>query len=378
MRSSWRLARVAGIDIRIHATFGLILLLGALQWGVPYGARGAAFGVLVMCILFACVVLHELGHSLVAKRLGLPVREIVLLPIGGVSRMERNAQRPRQELAIAAAGPLVSLAVALVFLLITGATIGPLTGETLLSGPAMAPSARTALLWLVGANAILAAFNLVPAFPMDGGRIFRALLWMFTDFATATRIASGVGQFLAVGLGIVGVLHGNFLLALVALFIFLGAGQERAEEQVHIVLGTLKVGDAYNKHAIVLAPGDLVSQVVTYILTSHQPDFAVMQGGALLGVVTRADVLKQMASETGDAYVTSVMKREVLKVDAAMPLDEVRQTMMARGERVAAVCRGEAYLGLVSLEDIAEALLVVAFRRRQEERREAEHRSLTS
>ena len=370
MRSSFVIARIAGIDIKVHASFVLILMLGAVQWGVPFGARGALFGALLMVVLFMCVVLHELSHSLVARAFGLPVHEILLLPIGGVSRMERNAEKPVTELLISAAGPLVNFALAWLLLLATGSRLGPLTGEQLVKGPG-APSLETALVWLLGANVVLGVFNLIPAFPLDGGRIFRAILWMFTSFARATQIASAVGQAFAVALGLFGVLAGNFLLAFVALFIFLGAGQERTEEQARVVLGTLKVGDAYNKYAITLAPGDHVSRVVDYILTSYQPDFAVIQGTTLLGVVTRADVLKALATGEADVYVAGIMKRDVLRVDASLDLDEVRRRLVEKGERIAAVYRGETYLGLVSQEDIAEALLVVAFRRSQEARRTA-------
>jgi Zn-dependent protease/predicted transcriptional regulator len=370
MKSSFRIAQIAGIDIKVHASFFLILVLGGAQWGVPYGARGALFGALLMIVLFACVVLHELGHSLVSKRLGLPVREIILLPIGGISRMEKNPSTPVQELLVSAAGPLVNFAIAGLIFFATGERLGSLTGESLVKGPG-APGLPTALVWLLGANVVLGLFNLLPAFPLDGGRVFRAVLWLFFDYATATRVASAVGQFLAIVLGFMGIMSGNFILALVAVFIFLGAGQERAEEQARHVLGTLKVGDAYNKYAITLAPGDRVSRVVDYILTSYQPDFAVMQGSTLLGIVTRADVLQALSKDLDDPYVAGIMKRDVLRVDASLYLDEVRRQLAEKGERVAAVYRGETYLGLVSREDIAEALLVVAFREGQETRRAA-------
>jgi CBS domain-containing protein len=221
------------------------------------------------------------------------------------------------------------------------------------------------------ANLFLAAFNLIPAFPMDGGRILRAILAMFIGFGSATRIAASVGQLLAMALGLFGLLSGNFLLALVAVFIFLGAGQERAEERARVVLGTTRVGDAYNKNATTLAPGTQVSQVVDHILTSYQPDFAVMQGTKLLGVVSRDDILKSLATELADSYVTGIMHRDVLSVDAGLTLEEVRERMGAEGKRLAAVFRGDTYLGLVSLEDLAEALLVIGFSKSQEARRKA-------
>ncbi|HQQ76510.1 MAG TPA: site-2 protease family protein [Thermoanaerobaculia bacterium] len=371
MTSATRIATVAGIEIKIHVTFGIILVIGAVQWGIPHGAAGAAFGAALMAALFFCVVLHELGHSLVARGFGLPVKEIVLLPIGGVARMEKNPEKPVHELLISVAGPLVNVAIAGVLLAAVGARFGPLDAAGLAARLKGAPSVETALLWLLSVNVMLFVFNMIPAFPMDGGRVLRALLWMVMGFGPATRIATLVGQVAAVGLGLWGLLSGNLFLALIAVFVFLGAGQERADEQARVVLGTLRVGDAYNKHAIALAPGDTVGSVADYILTSYQPDFAVLQGGALLGVVTRADVLQSLATETHDSYVTGVMKRDVLRVEADAPLDSVRRLLVEKGERVAAVTRGGTYLGLVSLEDIAEALLVVAFRAAQDTRRKA-------
>jgi Zn-dependent protease/CBS domain-containing protein len=371
MKWSFTIGRVSGIDIKVHASFGLILVLGAVQWGVPHGPAGALFGIALMIGLFACVVLHELSHSLVAQAFGGKVREIVLLPIGGVSRMEKAPEKPVQELIVALVGPLSNVAIAALLFLAAGKAGAGIDLEKLAKAPPTAPSAETALVWLLGANVFLALFNLVPAFPLDGGRVFRALLAMTLGTRRATRIAAGVGQMIAIALGLMGVFSGNLILALVAFFIFMGAGQEQAEEAAKHVLHSLAVGDAYNKYALTLAPGDQVSRVIDYLLTSYEPDFAVVQGSRLLGVVTRADVLKALASEIEDVYVATIMKRDVMKVDAARPLDEVRTEMMEREERVAAVYNGETYLGLVSLEDIAEALLVVGFRSRQEERRKA-------
>ncbi len=371
MKWSFSIGRVSGIDVRVHASFGLILALGAVQWGVPHGPGGALFGILLMVCLFACVVMHELAHSLVAQAFGCTVREILLLPIGGVSKMEKAPEKPHQELIVALVGPLSNLALAAGMFLVAGKTVGAVGLEQVLKMPATAPSASTAFVWLLGANVFLALFNLIPAFPLDGGRVLRALLSMSVGSRRATRIAAGIGQLIAVALGLMGVFSGNLILALIAFFIFMGAGQEQAEEVAKTVLHSLAVGDAYNKYALTLAPGDQVSRVIDFLLTSYEPDFAVVQGNRLLGVVTRADVLKALATEIEDVYVATIMKRDVMKVDAARPLDEVRQEMMEKEERVAAVYRDEAYLGLVSLEDIAEALLVVGFRNRQEERRKA-------
>lgn len=373
MKWSFSLGKVAGIDIRIHLTFFIIVALGALQWSGPHGPAGAAFGAALILLLFACVVLHELGHSVVAQAFGIPVREIVLLPLGGVAVLGRNPDRPLHELLIAAAGPAVNVAIAAGLLAFLGPTavLAGLDARGTVAGSLPEPALGTLALWLLEANVTLVLFNLIPAFPLDGGRMLRAVLAMFAGQARATRLAAALGQLLAVAFGVLGVLSGNFLLVLVAVFIFFGAGFEGLHAQAKSVLGSKLVGDAYNKHALTLSPADRVSRVVDYILTSYQPDFAVVHGGRLLGVITRDDVLKALATSPEDSYVATVMNRDVVRVDASQSLADVQQLMGERGIRVVAVFRGDTFLGLVSREDIAEALTVCAFVQRQQRLRHA-------
>jgi Zn-dependent protease len=367
MNWAYRIARVSGIEIKIHITFVLILLLGGVQWGGVHGAPGFIFGVLLMIALFTCVTLHELGHSLAAQAFKIPVREIVLLPIGGVAMLGKLPEKPIQELIIAAAGPAVNVAIA-AFLAVFGAPVlMTLDGHGLLQGNIPPPSLATFLFWLVAANITLVVFNLIPAFPLDGGRMLRALLALFTDYARATKIAATIGQTIAVGLGVLGVFSGNFILAIIAVFIFFGAGMESFQAKAKTVLTTLRVGDAYNKHALELVPGDRVSRVVDYILTSYQPDFGVVLGGNLLGVITREDVLKALADRPDDPYVAEVMQRDVVRVSAGESLEQVQERMTEEKARVVAVYSGDRYLGLVSNEDLREALSVLFFVRRQRE-----------
>lgn len=377
---SFRVARVAGIDIKIHLTFFLIVILGAFGGGAAYGAAGAAFGAALILLLFLCVTLHELGHGIAARAFGIPVREIILLPLGGLAMLGRNPAKAWHELVIAAAGPLVNVFIAALLLLATGTAMAigifDMQALQLETGAFPAPSLQGLLIWLLQANVMLVLFNLIPAFPLDGGRILRAALAIFIGYRRATRIATTLGQGIAVMLGIFGILSGNFLLALVALFIFFGAGQESAEGQARTMLTTMRVGDAYNRHALTLEIGDHVSKVVDYILTSYQPDFAVMQGNRPIGIVTRDDVLRALASDTRDLYVTGVMQRNIVQAPASATLDDVRQLMNDQGTRVVAVYEGDTYLGLVSIEDISEAYAVLAFLQRQQEaRRRAESTS---
>ena len=374
MNWSFRVLDVAGIPIRIHGTFFLILFLGAYQWGSRTGTvAGAVFGVALMVLLFVCVTLHELGHSLVAKVFDIPVQQIVLLPLGGVAQITKNLEKPQHELLIAIAGPLVNVGIAILLLAALGFSAAPqmLTGYGMLpSNMSNTPSLMMLLSWLFMANVSLALFNLIPAFPLDGGRVFRALMAMFIGYPRAIRLARATGQFIAIILGIYAVLNSQFVLALVAVFIFFGVGQETEVVEAKTVLSTLRVGDAYNKHALALVVGDRVSLAVDYILTSYQPDFAIQQGSNLIGIVTRDDVLGALATHTDDTFVTEIMAREFLKIEASKSLDEARRTLAEQGTRIAAVYDGASYLGLISKEDIAEAFTVQTFVERQKQVRQ--------
>lgn len=374
MSWSFKIAQISGIAIKVHITFLLILILAAVEWGNITGtAEGAFFGVVLMLLLFTCVVLHELGHSLVAMRFGIPVREITLLPLGGVAQISKNPEKPIHELLITLAGPAVNVVIAIILWAVLGGAgaFMMLDGQGLLAS-LREPSLNTLLTWLLAANVTLVVFNMIPAFPLDGGRVLRSLLAMVLGYRIATRIASTIGQVLAIALGVFGLVSGNIILVLIAVFVFFGATQETAVAESKTVLTTLRVGDAYNKHALTLAVGDRVSKAVDYLLTSYQPDFAVMQGNNLLGVAMRNDILRSMTDSTTDSYVTEVMQRDVLKADAAQTLQDVLEAMNQKGTRVAAVYAQNSFMGLVSMDDISEAFAVLSFQQRQKQARENE------
>jgi Zn-dependent protease len=221
MKWSWQLARVQGTDVKIHLTFLLLLAWIGLGGLSAAGIAGAMISMLFIVLLFGCVLLHEFGHVLAARAFGIRTPDITLYPIGGVARLERMPEKPHQELIVALAGPAVNVVIAaLLFLLLgAGATLG---GATALDDPGAALLSR-----LAAVNVILVVFNLIPAFPMDGGRVLRALLGLRTSFLEATRQAVKVGRFVAIGLGLLGLLYNPFLL-FIAIFVYFGAGQELA------------------------------------------------------------------------------------------------------------------------------------------------------
>ncbi len=359
MRGGWTIGRLAGIDLRLHFTFPLIVVLGALQWGSVHGAAGAAFGALLVLALFACVALHELGHALAARRYGIPTREILLFPLGGVAFLARPARRPAEELWIALAGPAVNVGIAAVLALVVGVAPAALPGEAagLLRASASAPSLGTLVHWLLGANLSLVLFNLLPAFPMDGGRVLRALLAFRFGWLRGTRWAAALGQSMAVAGGVWALLSGHLLLALLCAFVFFGAGQERTHAEARHVLETLRLTDAYNRHALVLEPRDRLSRVVHYLLTSYQPDFAVVdRGGDLVGVVTRERALVAAASRTGDPLVADFLDAHVPRLETSLSLAEAQEALAEAGAACAAVMDRGRFVGLVSQQDLAEAI----------------------
>ena len=222
MRWSWKIAEVAGIPVRVHVTFVLFLVwlfwVSAAHGG---GLSQAAQSVGFILTAFACVVLHEFGHALTGRRFGVVTRDIILLPIGGVARLDRIPRHPREEVAIALAGPAVNVVIAALLLLYMRFSAGIYD----FSDPSLYE--RSFVVQLFTFNVVVTAFNLVPAFPMDGGRVFRALLAMRLDYVKATRIAAHVGQVIALLFGVLG-LFGNPMLIFIALFVFLAAGRESA------------------------------------------------------------------------------------------------------------------------------------------------------
>ena len=365
MQWSLRVGRVRDIDIRIHVTFLLTVVFFAFQyWGMgARGWQGALFGVVYVLLLFACVVLHELGHSLVAQRFGVKVRDITLWPVGGVARMESIPSKPRQELLMAIAGPAVNfviaaiLGVAAVSLLATGAL-----GDIMRLGELMGqPTWQTLLLSLLTTNLLLGAFNLIPAFPMDGGRVLRALLAMVLPYVQATRIAVVVGQGLALVLGLAGVLiPGQFTLVFIAIFVFLGAGQEGQATAARELLGDLRVHQAASRNTHVVAPSDHLSRVVDLTLSTHQADFMVIDHEMLVGVLSRDVVLAALRQHGPDVVVSEVMCADHPTVGLNDTLLAAQKAMSTAACQALPVVEGGRPVGLLTLADINEAYTMMA------------------
>jgi Zn-dependent protease/predicted transcriptional regulator len=353
VRWSLRLGSISGIDIRVHFTFALLLAAAASQLADKQGARGAVFGMLVVVCLFACVVLHELGHGLVAQRFGVAVREIVLLPIGGVARLLSEPKKPLHELLIAIAGPLVNVILACgLFVALGPATVLAPDFIDVAGRSFETPSLRSLLTSLFVGNITLAVFNMVPALPMDGGRVLRALLSFFVGPVKATNIASIVAQVLAIALGIYGLQH-NPVLVFIALLVFMGAGQERATTRTTALLADLRAGEVCDPQAVTFAPGDSVGSAVDQTLRSPQAHFLVTHGNAPLGTLSRDDLVS-LAGRVGlHAPLSGITRRTAVSVPPEMTLSEVRRLLQENGGAPVIVRTEDAALGVLGLEDIS-------------------------
>ena len=358
MKGSIKLFSVKGIEINVHFTFLLILIWGAYRWGVQAGAgvTGALFGVMVTVLLFACVILHELAHSLTAMRYGVTVRAISLLPIGGVAQMEEMPAKPAQELKMALAGPLTNIAIAVLLILIClPLGIRSTMGVEELSQVLGTVSWRGLIAYLVSANLTLGLFNLIPAFPMDGGRVLRAFLSMRMGHARATAIAVRIGQGLAVLLGLWGFMGGGFTLIFIAIFIYLGADQEGRMVEVKSVLEDMQVRQAMSHPVQTLTPTDTVTRAVELILQGLQADFPVLEDDRLVGMLTEGDVLSALHKQGADVLVGQVMRRQFVVARPEETLVEVQGQMSAARLRTVPVVERDRVVGLLTAQDINEA-----------------------
>lgn len=349
---SWSVGRVAGIEIRVHATFPLLLVWIAFVYYVHDRTLATALrGVLFAGAIFGTVVLHELGHALVAARFGFRTRDITLLPIGGVARLERAPERPLEELAVAAAGPAVNLAIAAIAFLALRAAGAPLfpLDPTLTS-----TSFGAQFLWT---NVALAAFNLLPAFPMDGGRVLRAVLAAGLGRVRATAIAAAAGRVMAVLFGMVGTL-GNPVLVLIALFVWVAAGEEARAVEIETALAPIPVARAMVADVRTLEPDAPLVRAAAVVLRRFQEDFPVVdQNGIVIGLLGRGDLLRALAQGRAEATVGDVMRRDVPTIEPDDTLGEALSRLRTSGSRALPVVRGGQLLGLITADQIEDVLL---------------------
>jgi Zn-dependent protease/CBS domain-containing protein len=367
MGGSFKIGRAFGIDVKVHWTFLLLLAFFAFAGYQRTGSlTNALVTTAIILALFLCVVLHEYGHSLVAQRLGIEIQDITLLPIGGLARLKSLPDKPWDEVKIALAGPLVNVVLAPIFfgvaLLLGGGLAMPIN---ILEGT---QSAAQVFSYLGFINVALVVFNMIPAFPMDGGRVLRGLLATRLGAVRATDISSAVGQFFAVAFFLIGLLSSNFLLALVAVFIFFGASGEAQMVRQRELMRGLAVSDVMGTRPRLetVTPYHTFGQVLNSVIHGYQTDFPVVdEEGSLVGMITRNEIMAAAHSPNRYATVRDVMKTEypTISPEADLFTDGAR-ILQESGLRALPVVKAGDLVGMLTMDDIGQAALLRDLRAR--------------
>jgi len=369
MKWSVPLGRVGGIPIRIHISFVLLLAwIAWLGWGVN-GLASSLWAVTLISCLFMCVVLHELGHSFVAIHFGSEVRSVTLYPIGGVASMKSIPEKPYQELLVSIAGPSVNMLIVLLLAVLRGgfpswADVGkfPASGGELVDA-------------LIRANIILAVFNLLPAFPMDGGRVMRSLLALFLPYPRATAVAAMLGQLIAVGFILLGLALNPFLV-IIGFFVFFGAETEERSVRVKNMLRDVHAGDVMLTEFTTLNPDDSVGRCLEYVYHHRQEDFPVILEGRIVGILARKDWLAALHREGPDARVSDIMTRHFISVSIQTPLSKIYQDLAALKQGVFPVIENGQVGGVLTADDSSRFLLVEQTHKRREKQPPPESRPI--
>ena len=352
MKLALKIGTFSGIGVYLHWTFALLIgwvFIAHLTAGKP--PLEALGGVVFILVLFACVVFHEFGHALVARRFGVKTRDITLLPIGGVARMDRIPEKPMEEFWVAVAGPAVNVVIAALLFMILWVVNGTnqFPGVQGFEGGFLAQ-----LMWV---NLFIVGFNMLPAFPMDGGRVLRALLAIRIGRRRATVIAARVGQVMAILFGIIGFFLNPFLI-FIAIMVYLGAQAEASQVEMQAVLNGMKVRDGMMTRFQTLSPIDPLSKAVEELLAGSQHDFPVLDDGALVGVLRREDLIKALADGGNASQVADVMCRECGPVNDTDVLTPTLEEMSRNQRDTAPVMHCGRIVGLLTMENIGELVLV--------------------
>jgi len=355
MKWTIKLGRFFGIDVFLHVTF---LILLAVIWGSSVLSRGPAAALEATALwvaIFGCVLLHEYGHALTARVYGIRTHDITLLPIGGLARLEKMPDRPWEEIVVAVAGPAVNVVIAGILgiiILLTGG-FGPVADLNVVGG--------NFLQRLFVINIGLVLFNLLPAFPMDGGRVLRGVLALMMDHGRATRIAAVVGQAMAVVFVLVAFFAQAPMLFLIAFFVWIGAQAEVGASEVRSVLAGVVVRQAMLTDFQTLGLFDVLGDASALVLRGSQQDFPVVESGVdgrVVGVLTRAGLMRGLAARGLEGRVAEVMEREVPGVEADDLLEEVLPRLREHGSTATPVYASGRLVGLLTMENIGELMMI--------------------
>lgn len=352
MKWSWKVSRVAGIDIYVHATFFVLIAWVALYfWQDDASWSAVASGVGFVIALFSCVILHELGHSLAARRYGIRTRHITLLPIGGVAMLERMPDDPKEEMIVALAGPVVNVGIALGLWFWVSLTGGFTSADQIgISGASFIER-------LFAINVMLAVFNMLPALPMDGGRVYRAALAMRMDHEEATQKAAKLGQMLALVLGLLGLFYSPILI-FIALFVWIGAAAELQSSEVKSATAGVTVGQIMLTEYHTLSNGESLSDVVELTLNGSQKDFPVLTQGKVEGVLTQTDLLRGLRADGASGRVENWMQRDIFSVDINTALDSFLEQIQNLKQGLHVVTDAGQLAGIVNMDNFIEFIRI--------------------
>ncbi len=355
MAWSFPIARIFGTELRVHVTFFLLLAWIGLVYYRQDGMEAAIAGMLFILALFACVVAHEFGHAFAARRYGIRTPDVTLLPIGGMARLERMPEKPSEEIVVALAGPAVSIAIALVLYLLLDARFDPASLETL-DDPGGEFLAR-----LAAVNLFLVIFNLIPAFPMDGGRVLRALLATRLPRSRATRIAADIGKGFAFLLGFLGLL-GNPMLIFIAIFVYVAASAEAQQTELQEVSRNINVRDAMITSYEALPEHATLGDAADALLRTTQVEFPMLAtDGRLLGFVTRNAMIAALREAGIDAPARVALHVEIPRARPGDRLDRVLQALQqSRAPAIAVMDGSDRLIGYITAENIGELVILEA------------------
>ncbi|GMU91091.1 MAG: protease [Candidatus Hydrogenedentota bacterium] len=349
MKWSWRIGTVFGIGVFVHWTF-LILLAWIGLAHAQHGATAMVLGIGLVLVLFGIVLLHELGHCLTARRFGIQTKDIILLPIGGLARLERMPDDPRQEFWVAIAGPAVNVVLA-----IAAYVIVQLQGSVhMLDFPQIGGGFWD---WMLKVNTYLVLFNMLPAFPMDGGRVLRSLLAQQMDYARATRVAASIGQFMALGFVFAGFFYNPFLI-FIGVFVWLGAEAEASMAQVRSTLSGFTVRHAMITRFRCLEPLEPLSSVIDDILAGFQQDFPVVENGTILGILSYNRLVKALSDDGPQTPVRSAMNTEFETCSPEDPLEKIMPRLQASSCPTFPVLEHGKLVGLLTFSNLSEFIVL--------------------
>ncbi|HLK80499.1 MAG TPA: site-2 protease family protein [Xanthobacteraceae bacterium] len=354
---SWsvNIGSIAGTAIRIHVTFLLLLVFFFLQgWAAAGSVSDGVNSVVFVVLVFACVLAHEFGHIFTARAFGVETPDVTLLPIGGVARLARIPEKPREEFLIAIAGPLVNVAIGIVLIAVTAAHLS-VAHLAAMESPKVSMIDRLAAL-----NLFLAAFNMIPAFPMDGGRVLRALLAIRLGHLRATEIAAAIGQWTAFGFGLIGLLSGNFILIFIAFFVYLAAASEAQMVSLRAMSRDVPVTAAMVTRFATLTGNEHIDAAVETLLQTSQTEFPVVDSSyRLIGLVGRAEIIRALRELGPSAPVSDVMVKDIPTIERSHRLEEAFRLLQEKSvPAVGVVDYAGRLIGLVTAETVGEMLMV--------------------